>query len=333
MRLIATRRRHRPSGGPALRTARRLACAIAILLAGVLVLTACQAPTPSGRDVPTPATSGVATAGDFSGLVTVGTRKLYLECRGTGGPTVILQSGFGNAADIWAYTEGRTPPVYPGTAAFSRVCAYDRPGSTRMLDDAGKPTPSPLPGRSDPVAMPRTGADVVTELHDLLMTAGVSGPYVLAGHSLGGLFQLLYARTYPDEVAGLVLIDATSPAIQQLLTPSQFTKFLQEPLLHPEQPIAGYGFEAYDVERTFQQLGSAAPLPRTPAVVLAAAGLQRGAPPALQKAMGPILANAQAALAASVTGSKLTTVPDTTHYIQLERPDVVIDTIRTVRAG
>jgi pimeloyl-ACP methyl ester carboxylesterase len=202
-----------------------------------------------------------------------------------------------------------------------------------MLDDAGKPTPSPLPGRSDPVTMPRTGADVVTELHDLLTTAGVSGPYVLAGHSLGGLFQLLYARTYPDEVAGLVLIDATSPALQQLLTPSQFTEFLQEPLLHPGEPVAGYGFEAYDVERTFQQLGAAAPLPRTPAVVLAAAGIQPGAPPAVKKVMTAILPKAQAALAASVPGSKLTTVPDTTHYIQVERPDVVIDTIRTVKAG
>ena len=60
--------------------------------------------------------------------------------------------------------------------------------------------------------MPRTATALVTEWHDLLTTAGVPAPYLLVGHSIGGLFTVLYARTYPDEVAGMVLVDSTPPA-------------------------------------------------------------------------------------------------------------------------
>ncbi len=305
------------------------AAAAAVLTVGALLLSACTAPTPSG---PAPSATGVAASGDFAGLVEVGTRKLYLECRGSGSPTVVLQAGFGNAADIWSYTEAQPPPVYPGTATFSRVCAYDRPGSTRLLDDDGKPAASPLPSRSDPAPMPRSGTDVVTELHDLLAAAGVPGPYVLVGHSLGGLFQLLYARSYPDQLAGLVLIDATSPALKELLTPQQWQQIAQAPLLEPQTPIKGYVVEAYNLDQILAQLAAAPELRQQPAAVLAAAGLQPGAPPELVKIMKPLMPKAQAALAASIPGAKFTTVPDTTHYIQVQRPDVVIDSIRTVRS-
>ena len=333
------------SGSP---VARSLRVAVASVLATAsALLAACGMPAPadsgaatSSPFTPPPSTSpstsaspsGPASAGDFAGLITVGSRKLYLECRGSGSPTVILQSGFGNGADIWSWSEAKPPPVYPGTAEFARVCAYDRPGSIRSLDDAGKPTELPRPGRSDPAPMPRTGAVVVTELHDLLIAAGVPGPYVLVGHSLGGLFQLQYARTHPDEVAGMVLVDATSPALPSLLSSQLRTDFLVDPLLHPQSPIAGYAIEAYDIDETLAQLEAAGPVPRVPAAVLAAAGLQPGVPPAMAKALGPILPKAQAALAASIPGSTLTTVPKTTHYIQLERPDVVIMTIKKVRS-
>jgi hypothetical protein len=73
---------------------------------------------------------GSASEGDFSGLVDVGGgHRLYLECRGNGSPTVVLQSGFGNAADIWSLAEADPPAVQAGVATFTRVCSYDRPGS------------------------------------------------------------------------------------------------------------------------------------------------------------------------------------------------------------
>jgi pimeloyl-ACP methyl ester carboxylesterase len=139
-------------------------------------------------------------SGAFSGQVEIGDRKLYLTCKGTGTPTVILVSGYRNNAEIWT-----TPPtsgvtaVFEAVAKFTRVCAYDRPGT--ILDATHL-------SRSDTVPMPRSAEAVVFELHDLATAAKLEGPYVLVAHSLGGLFARLYAAIYPGEVAGLVLVDS-----------------------------------------------------------------------------------------------------------------------------
>jgi pimeloyl-ACP methyl ester carboxylesterase len=81
--------------------------------------------------------------------------------------------------------------------------------------------------RSDPVPMPRTAVDVVADLHALLRAAGVPGPYVFAGHSLGGLFVRLYASTYPREVLGIVLVDAYSERLKALLTPQRWAALVR----------------------------------------------------------------------------------------------------------
>ena len=126
----------------------------------------------------------------------------------------------GNDADTWD-TVGLPPgsgqtAVLPGVAAFTRVCAYDRPGTILDFDHRS---------RSDPAPMPRTAGDIVADLHALLTAAAVPGPYVLAGHSFGGLVARLYAATYPDEVVGLVLVDAAHEdyyaAMREVLTPEQ----------------------------------------------------------------------------------------------------------------
>ena len=116
---------------------------------------------------------------------------------------MILEAGAGNDADIRDAVA--LPPdsgdaaVLPGVAAFARVCAYDRPGTILDLDHRS---------RSDLVPMPRSAGDIVADLHALLSAAALPGPYVLVGHSFGGLVVRLYAATYPDEVAGLVFVDA-----------------------------------------------------------------------------------------------------------------------------
>jgi pimeloyl-ACP methyl ester carboxylesterase len=126
----------------------------------------------------------------FDKLVDVGGgRKLHLVCSGVsmpGNPTIILESGFGNPAAVWNR-------VQPEVAKFARVCAYDRAGL----------------GTSDPVTAPRTIVQVIEDLHALLSNAKVPGPYVLAGHSLGGIMVRLYASYYPAEIAGMVLVDST----------------------------------------------------------------------------------------------------------------------------
>jgi pimeloyl-ACP methyl ester carboxylesterase len=139
-------------------------------------------------------------------------RRLYLECRGSGRPTVILEAGTGNNARIWHAHEPGRRAILPAVARFTRVCAYDRPGT---VWPGGEGQPKSV-SRSDPVAMPRTVRDLVRDLHALLRKAGtlhgarIHGPYVLAGHSFGGIVMRLYATIHPRRVAGLVSIDAQS---------------------------------------------------------------------------------------------------------------------------
>jgi hypothetical protein len=98
--------------------------------------------------------------GDFAGLVDIGNgRKIFLECRGAGAPTVIFESGYRTAADIWSTQgESSSAAVFPEVAKYTRVCAYDRPGTLLDTDRLG---------RSDPVKMPRTAQDLVFDLHML----------------------------------------------------------------------------------------------------------------------------------------------------------------------
>lgn len=121
-------------------------------------------------------------------LVTVdGSRRLNIYCTGTGAPTVVLDAGGGGWSLAWA-------AVQPLVAARARVCSYDRAGL----------------GFSDPGPMPRTTAAIVADLHELLRGTGERPPYVLVGHSMGGFDVRLYADTYPDDVAGMVLVDPSS---------------------------------------------------------------------------------------------------------------------------
>ena len=118
----------------------------------------------------------------------MGGYRLHLYCTGTGrpgSPTVILDEGQAATSLGWS-------KVQPGVASFTRVCSYDRAGY----------------GWSDTSPLPRTAGRMVAELHTLLARAGVAGPYVLVGHSYGGLLMHLYTYTYPQQVAGLVLVDS-----------------------------------------------------------------------------------------------------------------------------
>jgi pimeloyl-ACP methyl ester carboxylesterase len=117
-------------------------------------------------------------------LVDVGTHHLYIHCLGSGTPTIVIDTGVGEKYDSWQ-------AIISTLSRETRVCAYDRAGY----------------GRSEPGPMPRDSQRAADELHLLLANAGEDGPFLLVGHSLGGLNLQVYANSYPKEVAGLILLD------------------------------------------------------------------------------------------------------------------------------
>ena len=117
-------------------------------------------------------------------MVDVGGYRLHIHCTGSGSPTVVIESGWGESSASWGW-------VQPEIAKITRVCTYDRAGM----------------GWSEPSLFPRTARQFAKELHTLLAKANEPGPYVLAAHSLGGYTVRVYAYDYPDEVSGLVMID------------------------------------------------------------------------------------------------------------------------------
>ena len=209
-----------------------------------------------------PPSARAADSQDFAGLVDIGGgRKMYLDCRGTGSPTVVLVAGLRGSAEDWNIAEKPGPIVFPEVAKFTKVCAYDRPGTP-----VGE-----KPSRSDPVPQPTSAASGVADLHALLSAAGETGPYVLVAHSYGGLIGRLYASTYPDQIAGLVLVDALSEGLQDAETPEQWA--IQRRLIEGDvsEGVAEYpALETIEVDRSFDQLRAAPPLRQMPLIVLSA---------------------------------------------------------------
>ncbi|HSK88359.1 MAG TPA: alpha/beta hydrolase, partial [Anaerolineales bacterium] len=134
-------------------------------------------------------------------MVDVGGYRLHLNCTGSGSPTVVIDAGHGASSDSWAWVQSEV-------ARTTRVCTYDRAGM----------------GWSETSPYPRTARQFAKELHSLLANANEPGPYVLAGHSLGGYTVRVYAHDYPDEVSGLVLIDTQDLPAPDAATPQPAPK-------------------------------------------------------------------------------------------------------------
>jgi pimeloyl-ACP methyl ester carboxylesterase len=122
-----------------------------------------------------------------SRLIDIGGHSLNIRCTGSGSPTVVLEPGLGESASAMSRW------IAPDVARTTTVCVYDRAGH----------------GRSDPA--PAGGADAARDLRVLLQRAHAPRPYVIAGHSLGGMFALSYAQRYPAQVGGIVLLDSMHP--------------------------------------------------------------------------------------------------------------------------
>jgi pimeloyl-ACP methyl ester carboxylesterase len=277
-----------------------------------------------------------AETGDFAGLVDVGgDRKMCLACEGAGTPPVVFVAGLKASADDWTMDAPGAPNVFSGVAGFTRVCAYDRPGTP-----VGE-----QPSRSDPVAQPTTAADAVADLHALVAAAGIKTPVVLVGQSYGGLIVRLYASTYPGEVSGMVLVDALTEGLRDAETQEEWA--IQRTLLNGDirESLKLYpALEQLDVDRSMDQLLADAPINPMPLIVLSAdrswgpqvpaliadGTLPADVPPDFGYVTDRAQKEAQAKLADLVPGAKHIANTNSGHEIHKERPLLVIDAIREV---
>jgi len=312
------------------------------------------------------------TYGQASHLVTVATnRRLNLICMGHGTPTVLFLSGLGSGAIDWRR-------VQPEIATVTRACSYDRAGY----------------GYSDAAVGPSDAAGAVADLHALLYAAKLPRPVILVGHSLGGLYATLYAETYSDDVAGMVLVEPafsgqskaiaaavglaaarqlaaaqtrTLAAVDQcvalaasgrLSSPAEASSNCldnppnPEPEVHSERNRLD---KSVAYERALRDEFQNANIVRSDEMTAddvesARAGATLGALPLAVLTRGEVnnlpgttpeqSSRAEAGwrsghdrLAALSTRGTNTVVPNTGHFIQLERPDVVIKKIKEVIAG
>jgi len=280
-------------------------------------------------------------------MVDVGGYDLHLYCTGEAGgaPSVVMDSGLGGTVLDWQL-------VQPEVAKFARVCTYARAGM----------------GWSDPGDQPRTSQQIVKELHTLLGNAGVvEGPYVLVGHSFGGTNMQVYASHYPDEVAGMVLVDSAledekavtltqslqpSPVLLKIYATIGLTRLpytlggeppgLTSPELEDEQAaisshrkhVFAVADETSSLQESFNE-NRADPmsLGNKPLMVLSAGSVQLTGTGLSQEQVNLIdelHSDSQAALTRRSENAKQIIAEDSGHYIQVERPALVIDAVRHV---
>ena len=281
-----------------------------------------------------------------SEMVEVGGSSMHLHCTGEEGraPTVIMDSGLGGTVLDWQL-------VQPELAKSMRVCTYDRAGM----------------GWSDPGPQPRTSQHIVKELHTLLGNAGVTGPYVLVGHSFGGTNVQVYASQYPDEVAGMVLVDSAledekavaltqshqpSPLLMKIYATIGLTRLpytlggetfgLTSPELEDEQAaisshrkhIFAVADETSSLEESFDENRTdPMSLGDKPLMVLTAGSVQLAGTGLSEEQMNLIdelHSESQAALTQRSENAKQIIVEDSGHYIHVEQPGLVTDAIHQV---
>jgi len=250
-------------------------------------------------------------------LVDVGGRRLHLYCTGHGSPTVILEAGLGWGLGTWR-------DVQAGAARFTQVCSYDRAGY----------------GWSDPDPSPRTSSEIVSDLHTLLRNAGVRPPYVLVGHSIGGLYMQLYAATYPGDVSGMILLDSSHEEQGHSPPPPLFIDTMQVlGATGVARLLFRYGDPSMDAVYSSNK-SYAASLAEVSAIAKSAdevreAHLSLGNKPLIVLTAGRSDADSswrrmQLELLTHSTNSKRIVVANSGHRIHVEQPAVVIAAIHDV---
>jgi pimeloyl-ACP methyl ester carboxylesterase len=250
-------------------------------------------------------------------------RTLRYRCAGHGKPTVLVEQGMAISIETvfsWKEPVGWAV-IVPKISRVTRICVYDRAGL----------------GRSSKLTAPATSLDAAKDLHVLLARLRIPPPYVLAGQSLGGMDALMFANTYPNTVAGMILIDSAHPDQQrrfaEVLPPRSADESVELRGYRdgPDAPVMGEWFDFpknSGLMRKLQRLGD------KPLIVLthdpkaiAPGGL---VPPQWEELTEPVWQQLQTQLASLSTNSRHIIVEHAGHNIQLEQPQVVVNTILDV---
>lgn len=309
-----------PVGGGCNKPMKRMRIVCASLI--VLIAAGCANATPASPAQTAPVIAPVATSTIVplptrpGNKVDVGGYDLYLYCTGAGSPTVILESGLGGDNISWNQ-------VQPGVAKFARVCSYDRAGLAN----------------SDYGPVPRNAKLAAADLHTLLANANIAPPYILVGHSFGGLLIRRYAFDYPEEVTGLIFVDSLHENWWEealtLLPPASsndsarlasFRGYLTDGWRTPSG-----NFEAMDIPAVVEQVRETGNFGTTPISVLTAGVfdvLNPGLPRELEQALAALFAEQQSRLAALSTDGTQIVIPESGHDMPREQPQAVVDAIR-----
>lgn len=237
---------------------------------------------------------------DTGALIACGSQQRYAIIAGCGTPTVIFEAGLSSTAAAWS-------AVMPALQQETRCCAYDRAGVGRS--PAGPP--------------PRTAQQLADELLLLLQHPMLPPPYVLVGHSFGGMVIQLLAAQRPSLIAGLVLVDTPHPLQQErmaALLPAGAWDAAMQP----------WNSEGVDLATSFAQLQAAA-LPHVPTTILTA-GQNSYSAAWPHEALEALRLELQHDLARRLPHAQHRVVPESGHQIALERPDVVSAAIRALLA-
>jgi pimeloyl-ACP methyl ester carboxylesterase len=224
-----------------------------------------------------------------------------VRLEGQGARTVILEAGLGDTMDVWKDVQARI------AAKCTRTLAYNRAGYVG----------------SDPAVGPRDSATIVAELRAELKRRNINPPYVLVGHSLGGLYMQYFARNYPKEVAGLLLVDSTNWHQGMVVDSSANTPYVGRTAVTLFMPWI-MRREIADSAAAGQQVHASPEAEGFPTIVLSSTRGPLGETPAARA----LSADMQDEIAADFPAAEHLRVPDSGHYIQRDHPEVVVDAAR-----